>query len=506
MTSVQHVSPKEQSDLTLEEATKKYWISLSKNKSEMVVSCGGVADLKALFQLVINTIMADRATRKLTLRYCRDLDATAILLNEILPSCLSLESLVLDGVNLSRACLVPIKDRIERKQLRELAIFRHWIDCDLGMLLAEALNTEGGLQVLQLEMAHIGDVVAESLLENGIYLRELNLSNNNLSPSISGAVLHLLQTGRLESLRLAYNSLLGGQEGGSETVAAAVAASTTLRVLDLRGVKQTAFLPIFDAVGNSPSMEDLLLSGSGIDDKDIPSLCKAIRASKQLKRLDLSRNNIRTKGYMQLVSTLSHNSTLEYLDIHGNDIYLAGGSSLERLLENNTGLQELVLTTPRSPKSGVVILEASECEAAFRALKVNKTLRVLHMNKALIGAKGVHLLSEVLRVNPTLAELHMEDVQYPNWTGVVEALKDNSSLEKFAVRNMDDEQKKVVDCYTRLHRLGSKLVKENCVNLGVIPHALTNKQCDLDLTYFLLRGIPSLLQNRESAVPPSDID
>ena len=92
------------------------------------------------------------------------------------------------------------------------------------------------------------------------------------------------------------------------------------------------------------SLQELNLSGCGIQGKDFKHFLNALSSNPHLRRLDFGYNDLGEEGAIYLGRSLAKNRKLELLDISWNNIRASGIEEMARGLETNEKLKELNLS------------------------------------------------------------------------------------------------------------------------------------------------------------------
>ncbi|CAL8294907.1 unnamed protein product [Lota lota] len=154
-------------------------------------------------------------------------------------------------------------------------------------------------------------------------------------------------------------------------------------------------------------------------------------ATSTLRFVDLMGNNIHTDGAETLAKSLHHNQRLLSVRLTGNKIGNRGGMCFASMLQINHTLQELDLADCDL---------GTQCVIAFAiVLKTNTSLLSLNISRPLLFSRqdetAVHM-SAMLRVNQTLRELHLGKMAFTD-SGVerlAEGLRANHSLRYLDLR------------------------------------------------------------------------
>ncbi|XP_064385052.1 uncharacterized protein LOC135333952 isoform X2 [Halichondria panicea] len=242
----------------------------------------------------------------------------------------------------------------------------------------KALASNGTIESLDLSQTAL--MVTDSapfgsvIVSKNCVLREVDLSNNNLSVSCVKYMVEQAK-GRISPvtvLNLSSNKRL-------------------FAVLDDKMSKQlvTFFSHTFSKVTH------LDLSRCGLSSQSVEVIGQVLSKETALTSLDLSFNSIGKHGARILATGLSNNTTLEVLKLDDNSLGAAGAHYLAGLLEKPSCLlRELHLFCNYVDVPGAV--------AICKALHTNKHLQYLDLGLNKVRKRGAAALVEMLGVNQTL--------------------------------------------------------------------------------------------------------
>ena len=233
------------------------------------------------------------------------------------------------------------------QNMRELRLSNNKLDGSACNLLAKALPSMSGLEVLLLGVNPIGSggavEVIKALCGSGVKL--LWLWNTGIGEPDCEALCELLKsTHSLQDLHIDQNNL------SSESVAS-----------------------IITGLSHNSSLTTLDISTSHFSMANVNSLASVLKDHSKctLTWLGLQDCHISSEGAMELAAALCKNSTLKHLNLDHNSIGVEGASSMSDMLQHNTSLKELHLRDDSVREEGVHQL--------INSLKHNQTLRELRL-------------------------------------------------------------------------------------------------------------------------------
>ncbi|CAG8767943.1 2492_t:CDS:10, partial [Gigaspora margarita] len=293
----------------------------------------------------------------------------------------------------------------------------HILDRKISEPIADILTLEFGLEKLIMERCDIEDdtqkVFCHSLLVNDT-VSHLNLSNNR----------------RLKS-------------NGFNYLAIYIKKSTTLNYLDLSGTyidkKSATFLTQALIEGNNMSgavLETLKLDGCGLKNNVLEVLGPGIRRS-NLRYLSLRYNRINNSGAVWIGVMLRDYDTL---NLRLDD------EPLSPMLSEFNEQVEVQAETSRIRKNGLEILDVtgndirSGVQYISQALRRNQSLKELHLSENRIDFKGLIFIADGVKHNChlDLLDISRNPVGGPSVEGVTSlrnALSLNTTLKKLFLSN-----------------------------------------------------------------------
>lgn len=177
------------------------------------------------------------------------------------------------------------------------------------------------------------------------------------------------------------------------------------------------------------AQDSLSLDDANVDDRGVNLIAEALRNNTTWASLNLINNEFESSGCASLFQALEINGTLGSLWLSRNKrLTYEGCNALREALERNTSLHTLCLNWTELGEG------AQGTTALAEGLRVNTSLRHLHLIGSLRGSDGCAALGHALRKNNTLQSLYLssnDDIQAEareTWTSLANALDNNTGL------------------------------------------------------------------------------
>uniref|UniRef100_A0A803KGV8 Leucine rich repeat containing 34 n=1 Tax=Xenopus tropicalis TaxID=8364 RepID=A0A803KGV8_XENTR len=190
-----------------------------------------------------------------------------------------------------------------------------------------------------------------------------------------------------------------------------------------------------------------------VSDEDFLVLAQVLSKNSFITNLDLRYNRVTDNGAAHIATFLQNNSSVLCLNIMGNEIGTDGSEHITKALHRNTTLLSLRMTGNKIGNKGGMLfasmlqinstleeLDLGDCDLGIQSLIAlatvllqNKTLKSLNLNRPIFYVMQedttVHL-SEMLRVNSTLQELHLSKHEITDFgvQRLCDALHENHTL------------------------------------------------------------------------------
>ncbi|OCT80792.1 hypothetical protein XELAEV_18027603mg [Xenopus laevis] len=263
-----------------------------------------------------------------------------------------------------------------------------------------------------------------------------------------------------------------------------------------------------------------------VSDEDFLALTRVLSKNCFITNLDLRYNNLTDNGAAHIATFLQNNSSLLCLNIMGNDIGTDGAEHITKALHRNSSLLSLRMTGNKIGNKGGMLfasmlqvnssleeLDLGDCDLGIQSLIAlatvllqNKTLKSVNLNRPLFYViqedTTVHL-SEMLRVNSTLQELHLSKHEMTDFG--VQRLCD-ALHENYALKHLDLSWLSVVSNSIRgkgLKALAAAINANNCLLYIYIWGNKIDEEASVAFSHLLKSG---RLSSSSTDVQPYVVD
>ncbi|KAI8500511.1 Leucine-rich repeat-containing protein 34 [Branchiostoma belcheri] len=194
-------------------------------------------------------------------------------------------------------------------------------------------------------------------------------------------------------------------------------------------------VPLCQTLANSTFVSRLDLRYNNITDEGAKHLGKLIETSVSLRFLNVMCNDIGPEGAEHIARGLHTNETLSELKVNGNKIGNKGGMFFASALQINTGIEQLDLgDADLGTESVIALATILHYNKFLKALNVNRPLLFTHQASTnslytTLEETTVHM-ANMLKVNTTLREIHLQKYDMRDFGAerLVETLQENIAL------------------------------------------------------------------------------
>ncbi|XP_053315890.1 leucine-rich repeat-containing protein 34 [Spea bombifrons] len=244
-----------------------------------------------------------------------------------------------------------------------------------------------------------------------------------------------------------------------------------IKDLDLRynNLTDNGAIHIANFLKDKSSLLSLNLMGNDIGTEGARHIARALHNNETLKSLRMTGNKIGNKGGMFFASMLQINSALEEVDLGDCDLGIESLIAFSTVLLHNRSVKSINLNRPL-----FYALQEDTTIHIAKMLKVNNTLRELHLSKHEMTDFGVQRLCEALHENSTLKylDLSCNKITRDGVACLAELLKTNTTLEilDLTSNRMEDDGAIYLGEALRLHNRHLKalsIVSNNITGKGI---------------------------------------
>eukprot|EP01006_Ploeotia_vitrea_P043611 TRINITY_DN66754_c9_g3_i1.p1 TRINITY_DN66754_c9_g3~~TRINITY_DN66754_c9_g3_i1.p1 ORF type:complete len:728 (-),score=31.47 TRINITY_DN66754_c9_g3_i1:1451-3634(-) len=269
--------------------------------------------------------------------------------------------------------------------------------------------------------------IARSLYANDSIV-ELLMADNQLGNHLSALHEPLLHNSTLQWLSLAHNSIT---KKGAGVIANIIHFNNSLTRVDLshNDLGAGGAHELASALGHTFTVSQLILTHCQLGDKGLRFIADGMTRNKSLTLLDVAQNGITSAGTKYFALVMENvTCQLEHLDLAHNSVSDSGARELSEHILHFKNVRSLILrhndlgdngakfissavTQPQSEEVNLTHLDLSvnnvtEAECLAHIIKRNSKIKQLNVSFNPLGKKGGKLLSDALKENNTLTDLH----------------------------------------------------------------------------------------------------
>ena len=293
---------------------------------------------------------------------------------------------------------------------KELLLSYHKISTSDLSLICKALKEKLKVRILHFTDCSLRDETAYDLadmLSHNSTVEELNI-DHNLFTSKAAKILagNLRQNTTLKKLNLSYNDL---GDVGVKAITAALTPDTSLMGMATRN-NDNDHSDREDGRSCS-ALQYLSLRFTNCGKQGAFAVAKMLRSNNTLQELDIGSNPLGFKGMTKIANALKSNRTLNHLHLHDTGCSDKGAAAIADMLCNNQTLKLLLMYNIQDHRLKYINKVGKDGAVALAgALRVNNSLKELHLRKNNITDEGFKCLAEALLENTALDILC---VKYP---------------------------------------------------------------------------------------------
>lgn len=298
------------------------------------------------------------------------------------------------------------------------------------------------LNIGSISMTNFAADIVETVLNNNINLKELDLSNNNIQPASATNFFQNAVTSNLNKLNISHNNI---SDQGADDIAMFISQNTELQELNLshNNLKATGIVKIcrtsiskliklnishnnitftFLSLDNKLQLLDLsynnlelagffknMEASNNITALNIYNGCISSESAKELatfllcsfklKEINLSHNDLSTIDTIKVFEGMKYISDLVAIDISNNMISDEAAGSIANVLLYNTKLKELDVSHNYFSASGIVRI--------FQEMKEVSSLITLNISHNMITDEAAESIATVLSHSSNLQTLNV---------------------------------------------------------------------------------------------------
>ena len=373
------------------------------------------------------------------------------------------------------------------------------------------------LQKIDASYLKIHEGLTSDLLKNSKSLKELNISNNEITGNGAKEIATAISINKtLEKLNLSCNMLSddgvafisdtlknnvslqelnmsrNGITGeGTRKITTAIQVNYTLKQLDLsiNKINDEGANFLSEGLKNNISLLKLNISHNNITDRGIKVIAKAIQINAKLQNINISKNHISTEGLLYFMEAVKNNCTLQVVNITHNNVTRARFTSIKQCIEDLPHPIQIIASWNEIREWGKLVTKIStscapgnieedvwshdEYDGDHLVMSLSECLKEDNMvqkidlkgyhysNKNKITREGATKIAVAIKVNKILQELDISgnNISDNGAAAISDALKSNNSLQilKMSYNNITSEGAKsiaeAIKVNTTLHTL-----------------------------------------------------
>jgi len=236
---------------------------------------------------------------------------------------------------------------------------------------------------------------------------------------------------------------------------------------------------ISNALARNSTLKDLLLDSMTLNENNVKYACKVIRETKQLKNLMLTTVTVTQPAFEQLCEALKTNTTLQELSFYSVGLSLNQFKTLSGCLEINRSIKKL------SIRKEIFYPIVAECLKDI-FLK-NNNLNFLFIGEASFQANAFEIFSDMIKSTESLGELRIETpaLNAKKSETLFNALKANKSIKKLVLDKFLKPELLFIGDLLSVNTTIEKLSLENIGTDGLTNEAFENLVKGLQENYSL---------------------
>ena len=276
-------------------------------------------------------------------------------------------------------------------------------------LICKALKKKLKVSIIVLSGCSLGDETAHDLadmLSHNATVEQLIIDNNRFTAEAAKILAgNLRQNTTLKELSLSYNDL---EDVGVKAITAALTPDTSLMGMATRN-NDNDHSDRKDGRRCS-TLHKLCLQRTKCGEQGAIAVAEMLRSNNTLLYLGISENPLGCKGVTYIANALESNKMLNCLELNKTHFSDKGAAALADMLSSNETLADLIISNFNETFRWINKVGKVGAVALARALRVNNSLKELHLRNNDITDEGLKNLAEALLENTALEILC---VKYP---------------------------------------------------------------------------------------------